>query len=56
MYSLNAKLGSYFELSFMMEKVGNLDTIWADYFELFFIMVEEGNLDTKLDGYFMYSS
>ena len=35
MGNLDIKLESYFKLSFVMTKVGNLDAILGAYFELF---------------------
>ena len=51
---LDAMLGSYFELSLIMESAGNLDDNLGRY-ELSFIMVELANLYTNLGHHFEFS-
>jgi hypothetical protein len=56
MGNLHAMLEGYFELCFIMTKVGSFDENLGDRFELSSIIVVVGNLDTNLVGYFMYFS
>jgi hypothetical protein len=46
--NLNAMLGGYFKLCFIIAKVDNLDANLGGYFELSFVMAEVGNLHAKL--------
>jgi len=65
--NLDAMLLNYFELSFIMAKVGNLNTNCGvllnnfsnlynleGYFKLSFITTNMGSLDAKLGNYFMH--
>ena len=41
----------HFKLSFIITKLGNLDTMLGGYLKLSFIMAKVGNLDANLGGY-----
>ena len=51
---LDAMLGGYFKLCFIMAKVGNLDSNLVGYLELFFI-IDVGDLYTNIGSYFELS-